>query len=287
MTTTQTTNGAKAGLADRVGTAIEKSDKPQPPTMAQLIERQTDQVKKALPAHLKASAEAYIRAAQTLVKNTPALGKCDPLTVLGGLMTASQMGLELGPLGKAYLVPYGNKAQLIIGYRGLIDLAWRSGQLKSIEAREVKANDAFEFEYGLESKLKHIPALEGDRGAIVAFYGVAHFKDGGHYFLVMSKDDVEQHRKRSKAKDSGPWVTDYEAMGRKTCIRAMAPFLPLTIEVMRDMALDGSVSTGAAFDNLTVEEEPDYIDAEVVGDDIVAGEHGEIINDGSLPLDQQ
>lgn len=282
MTPSQTTTpaangtGAKDGLADRVSTAVAVAEQPKAPTMAQLIERQTDQVKKALPAHLKASAEAYIRAAQTLVKNNPALGKCEPLTVLGGLMTASQMGLELGPLGKAYLVPYGNKAQLIIGYRGLIDLAWRSGQLKSIEAREVKANDAFEFEYGLDSKLKHVPSLAGDRGDIVAFYGVAHFKDGGHYFLVMSKDDVEQHRKRSKAKDSGPWVTDYEAMGRKTCIRAMAPFLPLTIEVMRDMALDGSVSTGAAFDNLVVEEEPDYIDVEVVAD-----EHGEIQTDGS------
>lgn len=278
--------GAKAGLADRVGTAVEAAGAPKPPTLAQLIDRQKDQVQRALPAHLKASAEAYVRAAQTLVKNTPGLAKCDAMTVLGGLMTASQMGLELGPLGKAYLVPYGNKAQLIIGYRGLIDLAWRSGQLKSIEAREVCANDTFDFSYGLEPKLEHKVNLEGARGPVIAFYGVAHFKDGGHYFLVMSKSDVEAHRKRSKAKDSGPWVTDYEAMGRKTVIRAMAPFLPLTIEVMRDMSLDGSVSTGAALENLTVEEDDGIIDVE----EVAADGSGEILNgdapeDGSFPIE--
>lgn len=279
-----TSGGAKAGLADRVGTAVEAADAPKPPTLAQLIDRQKDQVQRALPAHLKASAEAYIRAAQTLVKNTPGLAKCDAMTVLGGLMTASQMGLELGPLGKAYLVPYGNKAQLIIGYRGLIDLAWRSGQLKSIEAREVCANDTFDFAYGLEPKLEHRVNLEGERGHVIAFYGVAHFKDGGHYFLVMSKADVEKHRKRSKAKDSGPWITDYDAMGRKTVIRAMAPFLPLTIEVMRDMALDGSVSTGAALDNLTVEEQAPEDDG-IVDAEVVADGNGEIVDDGSFPIE--
>ena len=262
MVTAQT-RGAREGLAERVGSAVEVASNKRP-SLVQLIQRQEQEVERALPVHLKSSAAAYVRAAISLVKQTPKLAQCDPLTVLGGLMTASQLGLELGPLQHAYLVPYGRQAQLIIGYRGMIDLAWRSGKLASIEAREVCENDDFEFSYGLDGNLKHTPSL-GDRGPTIAYYGVARFKDGGYYYLVMSRSDIDKHRARSRSKDNGPWVTDYDAMARKTVIRAMAPFLPLTTEVMREMAMDGVVTTGTTADDLDVAE-VDYIDVPDIDD---------------------
>lgn len=279
MTTTESI-GAREGLADRASTAVEASRAPRRPTLASQISQQQSEIERALPTHLKHNAEAFVRAAITVCKQTPALAKCDPVTILGGLMTASSLGLELGPLGHAYLVPYGNKAQLIIGYKGIIDLAWRSDRLTSIEARAVKQNDHFEFSYGLEPKLVHTPTFD-EPGPTIAYYGKALFKGGGSYFVVMSKHDIETHRKRSKSSSNGPWQTDYDAMACKTCIRVMQPYLPLTSEVARQFAMDGTVSTGVSADNIDVEH-VDYIDA----DEVEVDDNGEVI-DGSVPLDAQ
>jgi len=257
---------AQPGLAGRAGAALETR---KAPSLVQQVGDQTAAVERALPAHLKGQGEAFVRAAQTLIRATPKLAQCDPATVLGGLLTASSLGLEFGPLGHCYLVPYGNKAQFILGYRGITDLAWRSGKLVSIEAREVKANDDFEFSYGLDPFLRHVPCMNGDRGPSIAYYGVAHFKGGGHYFLVMSRDDVEAHRKHSKSGTSGPWKEHYDAMARKTVVRAMSPFLPLTTEVERAIAQDGVVASGTEADNLEVET-PDWDDDEAVDAEVVS-----------------
>lgn len=258
--------GAREGLSDRVSSAVVATE---PPTLLTQIDRQRAEVERALPVHLKANAEQYVRAALTLVKQTPGLMQCDPKTILGGLMTASQLGLEFGPLGHAYLVPFNNRrtgnkeAQFIIGYKGLIDLCWRSGQLASISAREVCEGDEFDFDYGLADSLHHKPNLEVDRSRPYAWYGVAKFTNGGHYFLVVGKPEIEQHRAKSLAKDTGPWKTDYNAMARKTVVRMMQPFLPLSSEVARELARDETVSRGMTVDELEVEP-VDYIEAEVV-----------------------
>ena len=232
---------------------MEKAATAQPPALTVMIERQKPEIERALPAHLKVNTDAFVRAALTTVKQTKGLMECEPSTVLGGIMTASALGLEFGPLSHCYLLPFDDrkagtkKAQFILGFKGMIDLAWRSGRLKSIEAHEVYAEDEFEFEYGLNPKLVHKPTLDGRAATSkpIAYYGVAHFKDGGYYFLVMPRAEIEAHRQRSKSKERGPWVTDYDAMARKTCIRAMAPFLPLTSEIERELALDGVVATTA------------------------------------------
>lgn len=268
--------GAKAGLADRLAsTAVEVAEL-KAPTLAKMIEGQRIEVERALPDHLKRSVDAFLRAAQTLVKQTPGLIKADPLTVLGGMMTAASLGLEFGPLGHCYLVPFKNhgkdEAQFQLGYKGKIDLSWRSGKLLSIAAREVRRNDYFEYEYGLDEKLEHRPLKEGDRGDAFMWYGVAKFKDGGHHFVVLNREDVNRHRKYSKSATSefSPWNTSFSAMAMKSCIHEMTPFLPLTTEVMRDLALDGIVARGTSADDLEVEQvdiEPDDIeDAVVVGE---------------------
>lgn len=241
--TVQTSDRLRGNVAQRAQNQPAQQGNGKQPTIHDLINQQRAEIARALPSHL--NADRLARVVLTVLKTNPKLLEATPQSLLAALMLSAQLGLEPGPLGHCYFVPFRNKGQLevqwIIGYKGLIDLARRSGQILSIEAREVCEHDEFEFEYGLDEKLVHRPNMLGDRGRPVAFYGIARFKDGGRYVLVMSKADVDAHRARSKSSDSGPWVTDYMAMARKTVIRAMAPFLPLNVEAAQAMGADEQV----------------------------------------------
>lgn len=207
-------------------------------TVFDMIEDLKPQLARALPEHLKA--ERMIRIALTAVRTTTKLQSCNPQSLLAAVMLAGQLGLEPGPLGHAYLVPYGNEVQFIVGYRGLIDLMWRSGKVQSVAVHEVCERDEFQFEYGLDEKLTHRPSLT-DRGPVKCYYGVVRLKDGGHHIHVMSREDVDAIRKRSRAGNNGPWQTDYDAMARKTVLRQMARWLPLSVEVQQAVAHDEGI----------------------------------------------
>jgi recombinational DNA repair protein RecT len=135
---------------------------------------------------------------------------------------------------------------MIPGYRGLISLARRSGQLKSIEARVVYANDTFGIEYGTSPFLKHVPNLTGDPGPLVLVYAVARLVDGGEQVEVMTKVQVDAIRSRSRAGKSGPWVTDYDEMARKTVVRRICKYLPLSVELAKALEIDERVESGQA-----------------------------------------
>ena len=148
----------------------------------------------------------------------------------------------------------------------MIDLARRSGQISSIYAEVVCENDEFEYELGLNPTLVHKPNLK-DRGAPIAYYGVAKFRDGGYLIHVMSKEDVEKRRQRSAAAKSSfsPWVTDYDEMAKKTVIRSMFKYLPVSPEFMEYCMPDEAVvwlikETPEGTSNVEV----DFIEAEVV-----------------------
>lgn len=256
-------------IKDKLATT--SPDAPAGPTLADLINRQAPAIARALPKAM--DAERFTRIVLTEVRRTPALLTCDPMSVLGASMVAAQLGLEFGPLGLAYLVPYKRQAQFILGYRGMIQLARRSGEITDLVAREVCEADEFEFEYGDNEHIRHRPPLT-DRGATIAYYGIAKFAGGGATRLVMAREDVEKRRDRSKAKDSGPWKTDYDAMARKTVIRAMAPFLPLEIEAVRAMTADEAIVTELSPDMLDDIKPPDADEgspALVTGSEVVAG----------------
>lgn len=175
------------------------------------------------------------------IQRTPKLLQCTRESFAASLMASAQLGLQPGPLGQMYLIPYGNKCTLIIGYRGLIQLARRSGEIKSLKARAVYEADFFEFEEGLEDRLVHRPSLSvPDRGALTHVYGVAHFRPDGETFRVMPRREVDAIRARSRASGDGPWVTDFEAMACKTVLRKMANSgeLPLTTQVAQAIAED-------------------------------------------------
>lgn len=178
---------------------------------------------------------------------TPSLWECDPISIARSVVEAAQAGLEpTGSLGGAYLVPFFNsktgrkEAQLIIGYTGLVKLARRSGEVAKVEARIVRQADAFAFGYGLHPYLDHVPALDVPTDAanpMTHAYAVAHFRSGETQFDVMSAAEILAIKARSKAKDSGPWVTDEAEMWKKTVLRRLSKLMPLTIEAQR--LLDG------------------------------------------------
>lgn len=218
----------------------------------------------ALPKHM--TADRLARIATTEIRKVPKLAACDQASFLGAIMQCAQLGLEPGgALGHAYLIPFDKRkkingrwetvsteAQLIIGYRGMIDLARRSGQILSISARTVHVNDKFSYSYGLEETLEHSPCETGDRGKLTHVYAVARLKDGGVQFEVMSRADVEKVRALSKAGSSGPWVDHFDEMAKKTVIRRLFKYLPVSIELQKAVVMDERAEAGLSQDNAAV-----------------------------------
>lgn len=235
-------------------------------TIAEYLKKMAPEIKRALPKHM--DADRLARIALTTIRTNPVLLQCTVPSLMAAVLQAAQLGLEPGLLGHCYFVPFKNgktgqlEVQFIIGYRGMIDLARRSGNIQTIYAHEVRENDEFEYEYGLHPKLVHKPAMT-NRGEIIGFYGVAHFKDGGFYFEFMSKEEVDRRRQRSKAANSGPWETDYVEMGCKTVIRHMFKYLPVSTEIMRAVEQDESVKREIAEDMTEV---PNVVDLEAGAD---------------------
>lgn len=201
-----------------------------------------DQLRMALPRHI--SLERITRIALTQIRRTPKLLDCSRESLFGSLMEASQLGLELGTLGQAWLVPYGKEATLLVGYRGMLDLAWRSSKIKSVFAKEVYGGDYFEWVFGIDPLLSHRPNPDADRGAITHVYAVIKTTGDGTLFDVMTLAEVEAIRERSRAKSSGPWVTDYAEMAKKTVLRRLLKLAPCSAELQRAVTLDEQAEYG-------------------------------------------
>jgi recombination protein RecT len=200
-------------------------------------------VAKALPKHM--TADRFVRVALTAMMRTPELRECTQESLFKCLLDLSMYGLE--PDGRrAHLIPFkrnwkdsgGNwhsvkDVQLIIDYKGLAELVRRSGDVSYIHADVVCEGDEFDYGYGSGAFLKHRPTLEGARDAksVYCAYSFVKLKDGSEDFLVISRGEIEAVRARSKAKDSGPWVTDWSAMAAKTAFRRHSKWLPLSPEV--------------------------------------------------------
>ncbi|MBM6731818.1 recombinase RecT [Megasphaera stantonii] len=254
----------KGGLAATKKNAAVTSPKKH---MMDLIKSMKPQIEAALPSVL--TGERFTRMVLSAMSTTPKLIECTPNSFLGAMMQAAQLGVEPNtPLGQAYLIPYKNKGtmecQFQLGYKGLIDLAYRSGQVKDIQAHEVYENDEFEYELGLEAKLRHKPAMK-DRGAVVAYYAVFHTKDGGYGFEVMSVDDIRNHAKKySQSFNSSysPWSRNFDEMAKKTVLKKCLKYAPLKTEFVRAMNSDGTIKSTLAKDMVDVKDETDYIDTE-------------------------
>lgn len=224
----------KNQLSQTAGTTPVEKPKTPGQQVKDYLDAMMPSIQSVLPKHV--TADRMSRIALNVIRSNPKLLECNINSLMGGVMEASKLGLEPGMMSQCYLIPFKNhksgqmEAQFIIGYKGLIDLVRRSGQLSTIEAREVHENDDFDFEYGLEDKLYHKPKLN-DRGAVIAYYAKARMKDGGYSFLVMSVEEMTKHRdKYAKAKNFGPWKDEFDAMAKKTVLRQLIKYLPISIE---------------------------------------------------------
>lgn len=250
---------ASALKAATTGTSMKKAEKPT--TIHGFLETYKNEIARALPRHM--TADRMARIALTEFRKTPALMKCDPATLFGAVIQCAQLGLEPGgALGHAYLIPFENRkkgttdVQFIVGYRGMIDLARRSGQIVSLTARTVHANDKFTYRFGLDETIEHIPA-EGERGEMTHVYAVAKLKDGGVQFEVLTRHEIEGIRNESQGYKTAkrydrvdtPWIAHFEEMAKKTVIRRLFKYLPVSIELQRAVGLDEQGEAGIAQDN--------------------------------------
>lgn len=233
--------------------SVARTSEPDRIPPSQALTRVTQEIDSRL-ALVRASAAAGISpdrlklVALTAFTRNPSLLQCDPVSVARAIVEAGQLGLEpTGLLGGAYLVPRGNQATLLVGYKGLVILAMRSGLVQRVEARVVRQRDVFDYEYGLQPRLVHKPSTEVNPGDYTAAYAVIFYRDGSTQFDVMSIAEVEAIRKRSSSPERGPWVTDYAEMVKKTPLRRLMKLAPLSVEV------------AAALDDLDPEEGPGAI----------------------------
>lgn len=214
------------------------------PALQQYIKQMEREIKKALPSVI--TPERFTRIVLSALSTNPKLAETTPQSFLGAMMTAAQLGVEPNtPLGQAYLIPYRNKGvlecQFQLGYKGLIELAYRSGEISIIQAQVVYAKDQFTYSFGLEPTLKHIPAAS-DRGEPVYVYAMFKTKEGGYGFEVMSMDAIRAFaQKYSKAYDSGPWQTNFEEMAKKTVLKRVLKYAPLKTEFLRGLAQDETI----------------------------------------------
>ena len=190
-----------------------------------------DEIAKALPKHL--TPDRFIRVAVSALARTPKLKECEPVSLFGAMLTLSQLGIE--PDGRrAHLIPFENRrrgvveCQLIIDYKGLAEMAMRSGVVSYLHADVVCENDQFEENMG--EIIVHKIDRRKDRGEVFAAYAICKFKDGTAKAEVMGKHEIEAIRKRSKAGQSGPWITDWNEMAKKTVFRRLSKWLPLSPE---------------------------------------------------------
>jgi recombination protein RecT len=240
------------------GNSRENQDPSQ--TLRQLLVRQKNQIEMALPRHL--NPDRLLRVALTAISKTPKLAECTQVSVLGSIIQAAQLGLEPdGALGHAYLVPFWNdrkkqyECQMIPGYRGMLDLAGRSGRVVTVSARVVYEYDSFDFSYGLDDFLHHKPTAD-DSGNPTHVYAVAKLINGGHLFEVMTIGKVESVRNQSsgyQAYKAGrisdtPWVSHFDDMARKTLVRVLFKWLPVSIEIQKAVGLDELAEAGVSQD---------------------------------------
>lgn len=231
-------------------------------TVERLLARMGPEIAKALPKHI--TPERMARVCLTAIRTTPDLTKCTPESFMGSIMACAQLGLEPNtPLGQAYLIPYKDRkrnvtvCQLMLGYQGMIELAYRSGRVSSIKAMVVREGDVFEFDHGLDEKLVHKPS-GNETAPITHAYAIARIKDGTPIFWVLSLPQIEARRLRGASKyTTTPWDDNYEAMAMKSAVRALFKWIPKSAEIAVAIHAEEHAEQGKHFAAAL----PDVVDA--------------------------
>ena len=233
-------------------------------TVQKLLEDNKRQIAMALPKHL--TMDRLIRTSLTAIQRNPKLLECHPSTLGGAVMMCAIWGVEPIGAGGAWLVPFRNtrknrmEVQFIVDYRGLANIARNSGEVKKVEWHEVHAKDTFKYQYGTDPKIEHTPYQgAGDAGPLTHVYAVGFYNDGTAHFVVLTRDEALKSKKRSKASDSGPWVTDEIPMCLKTAVRRLCNQLPMSPEKQNLVSLEERAEIGIPQDLGTLVDEHEQV----------------------------
>ncbi|MGG3233218.1 recombinase RecT [Priestia flexa] len=225
--------------------------------LATQFKNQFKTIQSIVPKHV--TPERLVRIGMNATSRNPKLLECTPDSIVGAVVNCGVLGVEPNLLGQAYIVPFWNsstnqfEAQFQLGYKGLIDLARRTGQLSNVYSHEVYEGDEFRYSYGLEKDLIHVPSGEEDESKITHFYAVYKMKDGSYDFIVMSRHQIEKHRDRfTKSQKNGnvfgPWKDHFAEMAKKTVLIKLLKTAPISIEqqetqtIMEGLQRDNSIS---------------------------------------------
>ncbi len=203
-------------------------------TLKQALEDRIPDISAVLPEGMKP--ERFIRTAILAISKSPALMECTQASLVRSIVEAAEVGLEpTGSLSRAWLVPFRDRdrprpeAQLIIGYQGLADLMRDTGRVRQVWAEVVYEGDEFSYELGMNPVLRHVPAHKTeDPSKIIYAYACARFADGEVQFHVMSKAQIDAIRARSKGRNGPAWTQSYPQMARKSALRQLANYVPLS-----------------------------------------------------------
>jgi len=231
------------------------------------IERYRGAISKSLPKSYEDGADRFVRSVLNAIMTDKKgdLVKCDALTIVGAALHAAQLGLEVGPLQEAYLVPYGSTCQLIVGYKGLIKLAYQGGW--ETDAETVREGDHFAYQYGTSSFLDHRPAASGTRGRSVEWWSMTTRVDGHgrSKFRVVDREYVDKR----KAKGGPTYREWYDEMATKTAVRAVMKTVPLSAKAE---AMVLALNTDGIVRKELDAAPQDFADAASVDDEVVDGE---------------
>lgn len=191
------------------------------------LDKLAPQFKAALPAHV--SVERFVRVTMTAVQTTPSLLEADRRTLFAAATRAAQMGLL--PDGReGAIVTFKGACQFMPMVAGVMKLVRNSGEISTWSVQAVYENDTFDYELGDNERIVHKPALKS-RGAIIGAYSIVKMKDGETSREFMGVEEIEAIRKRSRSGGSGPWVTDFAEMAKKTVVRRHSKRLPMSTDL--------------------------------------------------------
>lgn len=234
--------------------------------MGGYLERHRATIQKSLPK-LGVTADRFVQMAMMAMDRQPKLYDCTGESLVRCLMLSAQTGLMPTGRGGMWLVPFGREATPIIDYRGLLNIARRSGQVTRTKAAVVREGDVFEWEEGTEPFLRHRALSDVDQ-KVTHVYAIAHMKDGPPVFVVLTRVQVERFRSRAKASRSGPWQTDWDAMAMKTAARRLCEWLPMQDEDQRIVEIASRTERGEGVqDMLPPMDTVNVTDDVTVGDD--------------------
>jgi recombination protein RecT len=228
-------------------------------------------ITEALPKSKGMSAERLTRMTLTTLKTNPKLLECSIESLLGAVLQSAQLGLEPNLLGSCYFIPYKGTVSFQIGYKGLIDLVTRKGEVTNIVSQVVHKGDEFHYEFGRNETLRHIPAANSERGEIEYVYAYANMKNGGFVFQVMHISEIEKIRDNhsisySYDKNNSIWVKHFESMAIKSCIKKLIKYLPISVETQEAVSHDETVRKDITAEVITIDDDGEIIDRKEIGE---------------------